>query len=388
MADDYEIHKNKRPDKTYISRSLSFKSQKDRRIRIASKVIDSSETHTFAIEHGEHVIRVTDGGRQEIVAKFYEDNRGVYVLTLQRFTTETGVPHQTHFSFVGEEIPRLLEFISNLRLVQFPSDERVNVTDRELKKLLLSPDQIRNVLVQNQELVLQLARSEITTSDLVALGYRRKQLDEYEKLLLDGDYFEHQKRESARGAEGVWQMFFERNKWIFGYGLTYVSLSNLDQRKLEQAVVGHDVSGKGKRADALMKTKGAIEALCFVEIKAHTTPLLQNSPYRPGCWAPSEHLAGGVAQVQGTVENALRRLAEKIEPTTDDGEPTGEELFAYQPKSFLVVGRLDELRSDRGVNIEKYRSFELYRRHTHRPEIITFDELFHRARFIVEHLDT
>ncbi len=69
-------------------------------------------------------------------------------------------------------------------------------------------------------------------------------------------------------------------------------------------------------------------------------------------------------QVQGTVENALRRLAEKIEPTSDDGEPTGEELFAYQPKSFLVVGRLDELRTDRGINIEKYRSFELYRRHT------------------------
>jgi len=158
MADEYEIHKNKRPDKTYISRSLAFKRQEDRRIRIASKVIDSSETHTFAVEHGEHVIRVTGGGRQEIVAKFYEDNRGVYVLTLQRFTTETGVPHQTHFSFVGEEIPRLLEFISNLRLLQFPSDERVNVTDRELKKLLLSPDQIRNVLVQNQELVLQLAR--------------------------------------------------------------------------------------------------------------------------------------------------------------------------------------------------------------------------------------
>jgi hypothetical protein len=41
-------------------------------------VIDSSETHTFAVEQGEHVIRVTDGGRQEMVAKFYEDNRGVY----------------------------------------------------------------------------------------------------------------------------------------------------------------------------------------------------------------------------------------------------------------------------------------------------------------------
>jgi hypothetical protein len=53
VADEYEIHKNKRPDKTYISRSLVFKRQDDRRIRIASKVIDSSLTHTFAVEHGE-----------------------------------------------------------------------------------------------------------------------------------------------------------------------------------------------------------------------------------------------------------------------------------------------------------------------------------------------
>lgn len=61
-------------------------------------------------------------------------------------------------------------------------------------------------------------------------------------------------------------------------------------------------------------------------------------------------------------------------------------MFAYQPKSFLVVGRLDEFQTNTGLNVERYRSFELFRRHTHRPEVITFDELFHRAKFIVEHL--
>jgi hypothetical protein len=33
--------------------------------------------------------------------------------------------------------------------------------------------------------------------------------------------------------------------------------------------------------------------------------------------------------------------------------------------------------------MEKYRSFELLRRHTIRPEVITFDELYERAKFIV-----
>jgi hypothetical protein len=238
MTDEYEIHKNKRPNKTYISESLSFANQSDRRMRIASKVFDSPETHSFAMEQGEHVIRVTDGGRQEIVAKFYEDNRSVSVLTLQRFTTDTGAPHKTYFSFIGEEIPRLLEFISNLRFIQFPSDEKINVTDKELRKLLLSPHQVRSLIVQNQDLVLQLARSEITKSDLIALGYRRKQLERFAKLFSDRDYFEQQKREAETSDEGLWQAFFEKNKWVFGYGLTYVFLSSLDDRKLEQTVVG------------------------------------------------------------------------------------------------------------------------------------------------------
>ena len=242
------------------------------------------------------------------------------------------------------------------------------------------------MIAQNQELVIQLAQSEITVSDIVAVRYRRDQLERFERLLNDEQYFANERQTTGYSPERVWQVFFEANKWLFGYGLTYVYLSSLDQERLEQTVVGHDLTGKGKRADALMKTRGAIEALCFVEIKSHDTPLLHREPYRSGAWVPSDHVSGGVAQVQITVENAVRRLTEKIEPVDEHGEPTGEQLFAFQPKSFLVVGRLDQLRSEKGINLEKYRSFELYRRNVVRPEIITFDELFHRAKFIVDHV--
>ncbi len=147
--------------------------------------------------------------------------------------------------------------------------------------------------------------------------------------------------------------------------------------------------GKGKRADAILKTRGAINALCFVEIKKHTTELLRrNAAYRPGCWSPSDELCGGVAQVQGTVEKSVRTLAEKIEPVDKIGDPTGEAIFTYQPRSFLVVGSLTEFQTEQGINIDKYRSFELFRRNTSRPEIITFDELYQRAKFIVEHAES
>lgn len=150
-------------------------------------------------------------------------------------------------------------------------------------------------------------------------------------------------------------------------------------------VQGHSVASHGKRADALMKTRGLISSLCFVEIKVHTTKLLSNKPYRAGCWAPSAELVGAVAQVQGTVQGAIAQIGNKYIGKDELGSPTGEEAFNFQPRAFLVIGSLDEFRGDHGVNEDQYRSFELYRRNTAWPEIITFDELYERASYIVNH---
>ena len=49
-----------------------------------------------------------------------------------------------------------------------------------------------------------------------------------------------------------------------------------------------------------------------------------------------------------------------------------------------MVGNLESLVREYGVNAEKFRSFELLRRNTFLPEIITFDEPYERARFIVQ----
>ena len=134
-----------------------------------------------------------------------------------------------------------------------------------------------------------------------------------------------------------------------------------------------------------MKTKGIISNLCFVEIKTHTTDLLDTKPYRSGCWAPSKELAGAISQVQGTVASAVENLSNKITLENKQGDPTGEEIFNYQPKSYLVIGSLKEFYTQDGVNKDKLRSFELLRKNTFNPEIITFDELYERAKFIVRH---
>ena len=156
-------------------------------------------------------------------------------------------------------------------------------------------------------------------------------------------------------------------------------------KKLEQVVQGYSIADIGKRVDALMKTRGIISNLCFVEIKTHTTSLLENTAYRSGCYAPSRELCGAVAQIQGTVQQAIKRISNKLSIKDSKGNPTGEEVYNYQPKSFLVIGSLEEFKAEHGINEDKLRSFELYRRNIQNIEIITLDELYERAKFIGEY---
>src|SRR5262245_60501689 len=109
MTDDYEYFRNKRADRVYLSKSLDQlvfrKDEKgnlqrmSRPFRIVSKIVDAKESHQFIKDGKEIVLRVTDGGRQEIKAKFYEDTRGIFTLTIQKYTLPSGMPHQTYFTF-------------------------------------------------------------------------------------------------------------------------------------------------------------------------------------------------------------------------------------------------------------------------------------------------
>lgn len=385
MYDESEIHRNKLTSKTYVSPQVATK---EGALRIASKVIDSEGLH-FAKVKDEIVLRRTETGRIEIVAKFLEDSRNLTVLTIQSFNGNTGNPHRTSFSFIGSEIPKLLTFFQNIAAVEFKSGEKVNITDSELRKLVLSKEQVTSLIHDNPDVFAEAVQAELTKEDIVALGYRKKQLATFHKLLEDPEYFEQVRvSKRASGDEALWQLFFEKNQWVFGYGLSYFFVTGFQDQKLEQVVQGHDLLSHGKRVDGLMKTRGIINSLCFVEIKKHSTSLLDTSAYRPGCWAPSKELSGAVSQVQGTVAAAMQRLYGLIRPDNKGGDPTGEEVFNFKPRAFIVVGSLSEFTGEHGVNTDKLRSFELYRNSISGIDIVTFDELYERSKFIVEAAQT
>jgi hypothetical protein len=180
--DNYE---NPKPGKTYISPGLPAFGQQDRKVRIASKVIESPTSYAFGTIKDEVVIRKKEEAKTYIKAKFFEDDRGIFVLSVQGYSVATDKPHNASFSFIGNEITTLLEFIANVRSVNFRGSGAVNIADEELRRLALSKRQAQNLIEDNEELFAEVISSSITKKDVVAIGYRKKQLETFRRLLED-----------------------------------------------------------------------------------------------------------------------------------------------------------------------------------------------------------
>ena len=81
-----DSYDNPQPGRTYISPSLDAFNQPGRKVRIATKVIEHPESYAFAEIKGEVVLRHKPDARSCIKAKFFEDNRGMFVLSIQGYT--------------------------------------------------------------------------------------------------------------------------------------------------------------------------------------------------------------------------------------------------------------------------------------------------------------
>lgn len=273
-----------------------------------------------------------------------------------------------------------LQSLSNVEVDAVPLGV-AGVEEARLISLIKSSD--RNSAVAAIETVLG---GSLTESEVRRLSNCKQQLDEFRRLLDDDEYFASRVAlaEITR-EEQLWQEFFERNQWIFGHGLSLVACERYSDEKLEAATTGRSVfGGAGKRVDALMRTRGFMGSLLFAEIKTHRSELLYQTTYRPpDVYRPSEDLTGGIAQIQKTAYKAVSKLDEIYRGRLPGGQPLPE-VGTLRPRQILVLGNLRQFEvGDGDVNVEMYSTFELFRRSIVDTEIVTFDELYERARFIV-----
>mgnify|MGYP001407211549 CR=1 FL=1 len=273
---------------------------------------------------------------------------------------ENGHVHVNHF-----QIAQIKEFISIISSLDLSDAKKTrisldNIHIGALGALLTS--------TQGAVLIRELAASPELHHDIYAVAAKRAALADFVKHL------------SADLSEPEWQKFFERNSWIFGHGLNYVFLNKVG-KKLENETTGSAFDRPGKRADGLLLTRAEVSQYVLVEIKKNDTELLQETEYRSGCWGVSHELSNAVTQTQKTVfEFTRNRFRDHLKD--DYGNDTGRTAYAVDPRSFLVIGNLTQVRG----NDDKIACFELYRRNIRAPEILTFDELFQRASCIVENI--
>ena len=181
---------------------------------------------------------------------------------------------------------------------------------------------------------------------------------------------------NSRLSEPDRQKFFENNVWIFGYGLNYQFQSTV---QAQPNVGGQKIDRTGSRqSDFLQRTEGYLKYSVLVEIKTPQVELVvggDRGRYRNGAWRLGRELIGGVSQLQANcrmweMEGAQSKANRSLENSG---------LFTIQPKGILVIGNMASLDSQ-----VKRETFELFRRNLMSPEILTYDELYDRAKFIVE----
>jgi len=187
--------------------------------------------------------------------------------------------------------------------------------------------------------------------------------------------------ETNNNDESFWQNFFEKNDWIFGYGLNYQFLHLL---KDQPYYGGMTYKGTGsQKGDFLMSTEADSKFTILVEIKTPATKLLSYSKSEPiqiknlrnDVWLLSTDLLGAISQIQVN----CRTWSLDSQRSENTRQLEKENIFTVEPKGILIIGNTTELVRDESI----VSCFESFRRNTNNPEIITFDELYKRAEFIV-----
>jgi hypothetical protein len=391
-ADKKTYAQGRMPDRTYIHKSFQFQRAQSRDngqpARFVVKVFDTEAETIIERDLEGWTLKETPKGRYQFTFLLAREAGIIKEIWIERIPAP-GVKSDIKLLLSlnnSEDIQRFFELVDIVRTIEPQGSETIRIDDGMLRDILASPGTLEELYRQAPEKFRCLIENDVTADDVFALASRREAVNKFARMLYDDEYFDSLiPTEGSGKQEGVWQKFFESNPWILGVSTASQLLTSLDPDRLEQVVDGHDITGPGKRADALMRTAGGIRSVVLLELKTHRTALL-HSEYRPGCWVPSKELVGGIAQSQGTVYRAVQSMEERFQSLDADGcEIPNDYSYLIRPKSLLIIGKLDELKGKSGGDHrDKIRSFELFRRLSLEPEIITFDELYAKALFIVE----
>lgn len=379
--DDGEIYYYKLRDKSgldtiFVSKVTEFENSVTKEKtskRYIRKVYGKEESCEIVRVEGEFILRCSPTGRDQIKVIVHENDNNKIGFVLQKFRGDTGTPYKdTGFHFYGNEFNELLEFLTLVRFIDLSNKNNFKLSLSDLKqKVLVNRDEQQLIQAfksfkgkDRLHLLEQIRDEKLTKQDLDILSGRKDGLETFcQKLYVENDWNEPQ-----------WQAFFEKNTWIFGYGLDYRFLSILQR---EASVSNSDLDGKNTvQNDYLL---GNTDFTVLVEMKRPDTQLLDATKNRSRSWKLSKYLIEAVSQI------LAQKASWEIKATQDCYNSEGNLIYqkTCDPKCILIVGSREQFNDNTRDQDIKFRTFEMFRRDSRNIEILTYDELYERAYYIV-----
>lgn len=380
---DYNFFKLRKEAKTYISKVFSFNAYNLDRVRHVRMILDGSDQIHLGEIEGSLCLRLTGESRKtQVSALITQDDKQVKRLTLQTFKPRAGgwteAAEKEEFTFRADEFARLLTFLAQIQFIDLSNQENFQIEDISTQsgpKAIIDADErgiierVRSMNTEQRSALLGAMQATLSADDISILLGRKQGLVEYERQLRAGDW-----------SEAQWQDFFDREQWVFGYGLDYRFMRCFD-REMTVGAGGTDNQNK-PIIDFLMSFT---DYTVLVEIKKPETRIFkERRGGRAGTWEFSPEFMGAVSQI---IEQKAEWLA--FSQFGEHHNKAGTERLTARTrsaKSILVIGSKTEFASSNNQRDATIMAdtFELFRRECRSIDIITYDELLERARFITK----
>jgi hypothetical protein len=184
---------------------------------------------------------------------------------------------------------------------------------------------------------------------------------------------------NENGEEAIWHHFLKRNEWLIGLNVDIKFIRDL----LSKQKVGVENSkGKGSPEVDLL---GISYFTTLIELKTSKTRVFKSektSSSRANTWDYSNEFIEAYSQALGqrTELNENKKIVDENNSIVDS-----EIHRVLDPKSVLIIGNRNiEFPHNRNATFNiKSDCFERFRRNIRNIDIITYDELFERAFYIV-----
>lgn len=220
-----------------------------------------------------------------------------------------------------------------------------------------------------------------------ALFIRRKDIvEKFKKMLEDNSEIEKYRTEyqiNYSGDEAIWHHFFKNNDWLLGFNIDIKFINEF----INEVNVGiPNTEGCGSPKSDLV---GISDYTTLVELKTSETKFFtenKKNTARTNTWSFTDHFIDGISQCLGQKFDWDKKHESKYLVNNNQTVIDQNCYRTVDPKIIFIIGnKQKELPfEDTSVDIIfKKDTLERFRRNNRNIEIMSFDELYERAYFMV-----